>query len=60
MDDPWLTVVMPVHRGGDWLDEALASIPSPGEAGAIAVIAAAYRTPCMTHLILKCVNSWLA
>lgn len=38
MDEPWLTIVMPVHRGGDWLDEALASIPSPGEQGTIAVV----------------------
>lgn len=37
-DQPWLTVVMPVHRGGAWLDEALASIPSPGQDGTIAVI----------------------
>ncbi len=38
MTKPWLTVVMPVHRGGDWLDEALASIPAADEAGSIAVI----------------------
>lgn len=38
MKAPWLTVVMPVHRGGDWLDEALASIPEPGSNGTIAVI----------------------
>ena len=38
MAEPWLTVVMPVHRGGDWLDEALASIPSPDDSGSIAVI----------------------
>jgi hypothetical protein len=30
---PWLSVVMPVHRGGEWLGEALASIPSVDEAG---------------------------
>ncbi len=33
MDEPWLTIVMPVHRGGDWLDEALASVPSSGDNG---------------------------
>lgn len=38
MSEPWLTIVMPVHRGGDWLDEALASIPSPNEEGRIAVV----------------------
>lgn len=35
---PWLSVVMPVHRGGAWLDEALASIPGPDARGSIAVI----------------------
>ncbi|MFU7527856.1 glycosyltransferase family 2 protein [Qipengyuania sp. ASV99] len=35
---PWLSVVMPVHRGGVWLDEALASIPAPDARGSIAVI----------------------
>ncbi len=38
MAEPWLSVVMPVHRGGDWLDEALASIPAPIATGEIAVI----------------------
>lgn len=35
---PWLSVVMPVHRGGAWLQEALASIPARGPGGKIAVI----------------------
>lgn len=38
MNKPWLTVVMPVHRGGDWLDEALASVPSHSQVGEIAVV----------------------
>lgn len=36
---PWLSVVMPVHRPAHWLDDALQSIVSQGEAvGAIEVI----------------------
>lgn len=38
MNEPWLTVVMPVHRAGAWLDEALASIASQSKHGSIAVI----------------------
>ncbi len=38
MSEPWLSVVMPVHRGATWLDEALASIPAPTAKGGIEVI----------------------
>lgn len=36
--DPWLTIVMPVHRPGEWLNAALASIPSPPRDCSLAIV----------------------
>lgn len=38
MAEPWLTIAMPVHRPGDWLDDALASVPPASGDSAIAVV----------------------
>jgi len=52
MSQPWLTVVMPVHRPGHWLDEALASIPSSSMRSDIAVIIrdSTPEGPCDKHI----------
>lgn len=36
--EPWLSVVMPVHRPGQWLHDALSSIPTCAPGGPIAII----------------------
>lgn len=38
MPQPWLSVVMPLHRGAQWLDITLGSIPAMDVAGPIEII----------------------